>query len=729
MVGKKSGRALLREEGLARTDNHLDLTIWPQVNMINQKNYYTEYLKRDEQYLALRTQDEERKESMKRDAINEDKARSGIDVNGNVVDDDAMLRVVEAHGSKIIVIHPGSQNLRVGVANDALPKTVPMVIARQARQNESEENGGEPEPKRLKTDDGEWEEPERMFGEEFSEQFQDMSFNLKQHMRANKRRLLPNSKELVVNYNRRTTPETISEHNDPHRIDWTELPPDPRKAPPYICGHAALRIAEQSRPRYKLYWPIRAGCLNEKDYSRKNAVWEDFFTIIEEAIKTQLGIKTRKDFKQYSCVFVIPDLYERTYVTTILDTLMRDFEFKRVCFMQESLAATFGAGWSAACIVDIGAQKTSICCVDEGLCQEESRINMKYGGADVTELFMKMMLYDHFPYQEINLRRRYDWLLAEELKQKFCTANEAEISVQLYEFHLRASGQDTRKYTFKTYDEVMLAPMGFFRPTIFNNVNKLDGRRKLIDRSYDIYDNSPNDPTSTAQTTVLEFAEKNLPPPINGSQPNDASNGLSAPSAVTEKPAIDSTPRPLNITRLTDTHEPTPRSSAANSPQPEGTPQPGRASPGPGAGDALGGLSGTSADAAAQKTAQAEHRDRILPLMPLDVAILESARQGHRGDDRKARDFYGGILLVGGGAKFPYFTSMLEERLRGLLPGYPKEILIGEVPRELDPMLVVWKGGSVFGRLSSSGNDSWVHQREYNFLGSKLLAQKCMWNW
>lgn len=268
----------------------------------------------------------------------------------------------------------------------------------------------------------------------------------------------------MVNYNRRTPPETISEHNDPQRIDWTEIPPNPRQAPEYITGNAALRIPEKSKPRYKLFWPIKYGTVNEKDYTRKNSIWDDYFLIIESAINEQLGIK-RRELKQYSCVFIIPDLYERVHVTTILDTLMRDFELKQVCFMQESLAATFGAGWSAACIVDIGAQKTSIACVDEGLVQEESRINMKYGGTDVTDLFIKMMLFDYFPYQEINLWRRYDWLLAEELKQKFCTCNEAEISVQLYEFHLRASGQDTRKYTFKTYDEVMLAPMVRF--TIF----------------------------------------------------------------------------------------------------------------------------------------------------------------------------------------------------------------------------------------------------------------------
>lgn len=31
----------MRLSGLERTDNNLDLTTWPQVSMINQKNYYT----------------------------------------------------------------------------------------------------------------------------------------------------------------------------------------------------------------------------------------------------------------------------------------------------------------------------------------------------------------------------------------------------------------------------------------------------------------------------------------------------------------------------------------------------------------------------------------------------------------------------------------------------------------------------------------------------------------
>lgn len=40
MPGKRGARAL-REHGLEKTDNEMEFTSWPQVNMINQKNYYT----------------------------------------------------------------------------------------------------------------------------------------------------------------------------------------------------------------------------------------------------------------------------------------------------------------------------------------------------------------------------------------------------------------------------------------------------------------------------------------------------------------------------------------------------------------------------------------------------------------------------------------------------------------------------------------------------------------
>lgn len=767
MVGKKSARSLLREEGRStpsanpqdrrltasrpledgqqlgpdnmapsKHDKSEELLYvcptWRSPWRLNLQHAYSEYLKRDDQYLAWRTLQEENTNRMVREARDRDRAlaqsngvtmadpTAGLDEDEQMDEVNGTTGLHEPHGSKIVVIHPGSQNLRIGLANDALPKTVPMCVARKSRKNESEQDGAEPRPKRIKTSS---DSPEKWFGEEFATQYNQMSSDLKIRMRNNKRRLLPNSKELVINYNKRVEPEIISEHNDPHRIDWTEIPLDAKKAPEYFTGLEALRIAEQSRPRYKLVWPLRHGWLNEKDYVQRNLMLNDFSAILDDAIKSQLGLKHRKELQQYSCVFVIPDLYERNYVIAVLDILIREFGFKRVCFMQESLAASFGAGYSMACIVDIGAQKTSICCVEDGMCIEESRMNLKYGGMDVTELFMKMMLFDYFPYSEINLMRRYDFLVAEELKQKFCSMNESDVTVQLWDFHLRASGQDTRKYTFKTYDETMLAPMGYFQPQIFDYEGKLDGRRRLLDRSYDLYDGSPNDPYSTSQSEALQYAGENISSAVNDSAP--------APTDHITSTIMPGKEKPISLLARLHDLDSTPKSSVVGSPAPEGTPQPDRSgSPAPeGEETEKKPTNGTTIDPAAERVRAAEERDRILPVMPIDAAIYTAIRNGSRGDDRKMRDFFGGIMVVGGGAKIAGFNTFLETKLRELLPGYAKEILIGLPPRDLDQQLVVWKGGSVFGRLSSSGNDSWVYCREYEVLGAKLLAQKMMWPW
>ncbi|KAF2724499.1 actin-related protein, ARP8 class [Polychaeton citri CBS 116435] len=729
MVGKKSGRALLREEGLQRTDNNMDFTTWPQVNMINQKNYYTDFLKRDDQILALRLQQDERFEQRKKAAVDADRARANggdgmeLPVADPDLDEDVVMNDAEGefYGSKTVVIHPGSQNLRLGLATDALPKTIPMVIARRAQASEAEE--GEPKPKRLKLDNA---PPEEWFGEEFAKEYNAMAAEFKVSRRSNKRRVLPNSRELVTKWNHQTSPELIPEHSDPLRIDWTELPFNPAQAPDYIVGEEALRIPEKSKPRYNLSWPMRHGWMNEKDYDNRNMLNRDFFLILEDSIKNKLGLKRKKDWIQYSCVVIIPDLYEKVFVAKILEELVRDFGFGRVSFIQESLAATFGGGFGIACIVDMGAQKTSVCCVEDGMCIEESRINLKYGGYDVTETFVKMMLFDRFNYADFNLMRRHDFLLAEELKEKYTHLSDENISVQLYDFHLRTYNQKTRKYQFKIYDEGMLAAMGYFRPSIFDHSDKLVGRRKLIPRSTDLYDGSPNDPLSHAQMAVYADVKKNVPSAFMAA-PERSARSFGTPGPAVGTPAKQ---KPLGLpSHLNGDRDGTPRSSVAGSPPPMddmGTPQPANAA------EAQGGDHGNSGDLKGPQP-DADDIDRTVPVMPLDQAILTSIRYATTGpsgndDERKRRDLLGSIMLIGDASKTPNLGQYLEMRLRMAMPQYPKEILVAPPPREMDPGVLVWKGGSVFGKLRMT-NDSWISPLEYDRLGARILNYKCMWHW
>ncbi|KAL2443869.1 putative actin-related protein 8 [Exophiala dermatitidis] len=727
MVGKKSGKALLREEGLERTDNNMELTSWPQIMAINQKNYYTDYLKRDEQILAFRSQQEEARIKMIKQARDRDRALA----QGKAVGPDGDIEMEEGEegaedeassGTKTIVIHIGSQNLRVGLASDALPKTVPMVIARRAPLSESEEGDGEPAPKRAKLDNGlPPPEPEKRFGEDFAKKFSGMSNELKMRMRMNKRKVLPQSRDMVTSYNRRSTYETITEHNDTMRIEWTDTSGGEKGVPAYITGKAALRIPDQSTPRYKLHWPIRLGWINERDYDSKRLLWEDIRIIIEDAIKSQLDIKirTRADWSQYSCVIVIPDYYERTYVSSLLNMAITEFGFAKVCFIQESLAASFGAGFTTCCIVDIGAQKTSIACVEDGMVIDNSRVNLKYGGRDITDAFVKMIIYNHFPYSEINLNRRYDFQLAEELKQKFCTMNEADISVQLYDFHLRAPGQDTRKYTFKIYDEVILAPTGLFKPEIFDHSGKLDGRRKLVDKSYDIYDGKPNDPSSSAQAEILTII---APEEVLSSttKSNAKSNGL--PNGVKEE-VINGSRRPSfsNIKEMDATPQPSTASSPARNL--DGTPQPDDNGVAPQKDEKP-----KAEEEPEEEPVSIERRDDLLPIYPLHKAVLASVTHAARGSPQKTSDLLSGIMVIGGTSIIPGLAQYLEDTLKGEQPDYGKDILIGRPPRELDPQVVVWKGGAVFGRMSRT-NDSWINGFLYERLGDRVLAHKLMWAW
>ena len=541
-----------------------------------------------------------------------------------------------------------------------------------------------------------------------------MAADFKVYRRQNRRRVLPNSRELVTKWNSTNPPDLISEHNDPLRIDWTEFPPNPKQAPKYIVGAPALRIPENSKPKYRLYWPIRHGWLNEKDYVDRNSLYSDFFTILEASIKIELGLTHKREWNQYSCVFIIPDLYEKAFVSKVLDEFIREFGFQRVCFIQESLAASFGAGFSIACIVDIGAQKTSVCCVEDGMCVEDARINLKYGGYDVTETFTKMMLFDRLNYSDFNLMRRHDFMLAEELKEKYTLMTDENISVQLYDFHLRAHGQETRKYSFKIYDEGMLAPMGCFRPSIFDNSDKLEGRRKLIPPSVDLYDGKRNDPLCPAQLAVAAYVEKNIPDAVMA-PPAKPARLLGTPMAPPpNKQKLLALP-----THLNGDAEGTPRSSVAGSPPPEdiGTPQPNAEN---GDGEPFATVQGAQPDI--------EMLDRTVPVMPLDQAILTSINYASGSDERKRRDLLGSIMLIGGGSKTSSLGAYLEARLRALMPQYPKEILVALPPRELDPAVIVWKGGSVFGKLRMT-NDSWIGPLEYDRLGSRILNYKCIWHW
>lgn len=69
---------------------------------------------------------------------------------------------------------------------------------------------------------------------------------------------------------------------------------------------------------------------------------------------------------------------------------------------QDHVVATFGAGLGSACVVDIGHEKTSVSCVEDGVSHAETRIHMDCGGSDTSGIFFELLRDIGFPYKDCN---------------------------------------------------------------------------------------------------------------------------------------------------------------------------------------------------------------------------------------------------------------------------------------------------------------------------------------
>jgi actin-related protein 8 len=64
---------------------------------------------------------------------------------------------------------------------------------------------------------------------------------------------------------------------------------------------------------------------------------------------------------------------------------------KAVAVHEEATCACLGAGVSSGLVVDIGATRTTVCCVDEGMSMPGCRHVLSYGGDDLDRLLLWLL--------------------------------------------------------------------------------------------------------------------------------------------------------------------------------------------------------------------------------------------------------------------------------------------------------------------------------------------------
>jgi len=65
-------------------------------------------------------------------------------------------------------------------------------------------------------------------------------------------------------------------------------------------------------------------------------------------------------------ILVLPDTFPRQHSRYLLDMLFVKMGFKAILLHQEAVMATYSMAVQTGCVVDIGAQKISVSCVDDG---------------------------------------------------------------------------------------------------------------------------------------------------------------------------------------------------------------------------------------------------------------------------------------------------------------------------------------------------------------------------
>ncbi|CAG8504899.1 10896_t:CDS:10 [Acaulospora colombiana] len=626
----------------------------------------------------------------------------------------------EQEGSKVIVIHPGSKYLRIGYASEAFPYVVPHVIARKMRienqvekdkmnvdnneeVKEKNEDGKDPQEKEIKdlTDENiapKSESPEDWSGgsateeveEEDEEQFKnvvnEIKKELKERMKNAKRRPVANAQTQVLSFNKASRPEIIADHNDPYKVDWTMIEEDAE----YYVGekvNVINNITTFSESTFKLFYPIQHGEFNTRDYNSIKAVVGDLETIWTETIQEKLEIPL-KNFKAYSVILVIPDIYNRLYVTEMITMLLRYLEFQRVFVAQESVCVSFGAGISVACTVDVGAQTTTITCVEDGMCIPDSRICLHYGGDDITSFFIRLLRKSKFPYVEMDLNRMYDWMLAEEMKEKFCTLDEVNLAIQLNEFYVRAPNKPTLKYQIRTYDDSIIAPMCLFYPHLINFHKKM-----------------------------MEF-----PPKFASYVVDDITEGMVASTGGPPTGIVVQKPK-LSVTTQVSQAKP-----SFPSPSPQQRDSPGPTTPLRIENSAAPNNRSSPPSAVTSSLTRIHNAFLIDPIstLPLDDAIIQSINSA--ATEERAKKFYASILMVGGGGLIPGIHKMLEDRLSQRSIQVTDKFEVLGSPRDLDPRLLAWKGGSVMSKLEIV-NELWINSNEWEELGVRCLREKALFVW
>ncbi|KAI4345773.1 hypothetical protein L6164_012869 [Bauhinia variegata] len=391
-------------------------------------------------------------------------------------------QLMSERGSNLVVINPGSANIRIGLASQDTPFNIPHCIARHTKQVPKKNVQDQMLNNQLTT--AQHMEREKAYDVIASllkipfldEEPSSNSFPRKMG-RVDGQNPQTSRKDLALTWtNVYEEASSSSSAVEPSRnedattesLDLKECTDSKehvreQKFREFICGEEALRISP-TEP-YCLCRPIRRGHLNISQHYPMQQVLEDLRTIWDWILIEKLHIP-RNERNMYSVVLVIPETFDNREIKEMLSIVLQELCFGSAVVHQEGIAAVFGNGLSTACVVNMGAQVTSVICIEDGVALPATGKTLPFGGEDISRCLLWTQR-QHQTWPQIRtdmLSKPIDLLMLNRLKETYCEIKEGELDatavVHSYEDGTSAGSHKTRLTALN------VPPMGFFYPTL-----------------------------------------------------------------------------------------------------------------------------------------------------------------------------------------------------------------------------------------------------------------------
>ncbi|XP_048333184.2 actin-related protein 9 isoform X1 [Ziziphus jujuba] len=393
-------------------------------------------------------------------------------------------QLVSERGSNLIVINPGSTNIRIGLASQDAPFNIPHCIARYTNQVPKKNVQDQMLNSQVTT--AQHVEREKAYDVIASllkipfldEEVANNSFPRKMG-RVDGYNPPNTRKDAAFNwtdvYEKNMNSTSVSENlmdkgmtNEPldgqhEGSEPKELPSNEHKFKAFICGEEALKISP-TEP-YCLHRPIRRGHLNISEHYSMQQVFEDLHTIWDWILIEKLHIPLAER-NMYSAILVVPETFDNREIKELLSIVLRDLRFSSAVVHQEGLAAVFGNGLSTACVVNMGGQVTSVICIEDGVALPTTGKTLPFGGEDIARCLLWTQRH-HQTWPQIRtdvLSKPIDLLMLNRLKESYCAIKEGELDslavVHSYEDGMPAGSHKTRLTALN------VPPMGLFYPTL-----------------------------------------------------------------------------------------------------------------------------------------------------------------------------------------------------------------------------------------------------------------------